>query len=286
MGIPTIDLDGRVAVVTGGASGIGLGMARAFAAAGMRVVIADIHAEAAEAAAAGLRTAGARAIGVQTDVSKLAEVEALATAAVAEFGAVHVLCNNAGVALQGMLHTVSVAAWEWLLGIDLFGPIYGVKVFQPIIEAQDWGHISSTASVSGIIAGAASGPYNVAKHGVVALMATLERELRARRTNVYASVLCPGPINTGIARNSSSLRPARPPRPVTAEAGSGARLGNKLNDLLAEHGMDPDEVGRIVLQAIRDERFWIFTHPSLNRHAEEQLGMMLDGGMLSRGKLV
>ena len=182
----------RVAVVTGAASGIGLGIARAFAAAGMKVVLADVREEPLEQAAAELRDGGGQAIAVRTDVTRLDEVEALAAATLAEFGAVHVLCNNAGVGGFARIADTTIDDWRWTLEVDLWGPIHGVKTFLPIIEAQDEGHINSTSSMAGLLAAPRLGAYNVAKHGVVALMATLERELRGAHSPVRTSVLCPG----------------------------------------------------------------------------------------------
>lgn len=179
----------KVAVVTGAAGGIGLGIARAFTEAGMSVVLAGIDADRVEAAAVGLRDGGHDAIGVRTDVSKLDSVQALADAAMDSHGRVDVLCNNAGAAVFAKLFNVTVDDWEWTLGIDLWGPIYGIKVFQPIIQdtATDGGHINTTSSVSGLVAGAAAGPYNVAKSGVIALMATLEREFRIAKSAASCS---------------------------------------------------------------------------------------------------
>src|ERR1700730_15384216 len=176
-------LEGRVAVVTGGAGGICLGMVGAFAGAGMRVVIADVRKDAIDAAVAELTGQGHEAIGVPTDVSKLPEVEALAAAALDAFRRGHVLCNNAGVGTFSPISRTSIDDWEWMLGIDLWGPIYGVKTFLPLIEREDQGHINSTASIAGLVAGGAAGRYNVAKHGIVALMTTLERELRAAKSS-------------------------------------------------------------------------------------------------------
>ena len=196
----------RVAVVTGAASGIGLGIARAFAAAGMKVVLADVREEPLEQAAAELRDGGGQAIAVRTDVTRLDEVEALAAATLAEFGAVHVLCNNAGVGGFARIADTTIDDWRWTLEIDLWGPIHGVKTFLPIIEAQDEGHINSTSSMAGLLAAPRLGAYNVAKHGVVALMATLERELRGEHSPVRTSVLCPGVVNTGFVANSAENR--------------------------------------------------------------------------------
>jgi NAD(P)-dependent dehydrogenase (short-subunit alcohol dehydrogenase family) len=205
-------VEGRVAVVTGAAAGMGLGMVRAFAAGGMRVVAADVRKEALDEAVAGLRAMGHDVVGVPTDVSQLADVENLATATIDTYGAVHVLCNNAGVGGRAPIAKTSIDDWEWILGIDLWGPIYGIKVFLPLIEKEEEGHINSTSSVAGLVAGAGVGAYNVAKHGVVALMATLERELRAAKSPVRASVLCPGAVNTDIGRNGLGS-PLRAPQP-------------------------------------------------------------------------
>ena len=274
----------KVAVITGAAGGIGLGMARAFTDAGMSVVIADIDTDRIETAAAELRAAGHDAIGVPTDVSELDEVQALADAAMDAHGRVDVLCNNAGAAVFAKLFNVTVDDWEWTLGVDLWGPIYGTKVFQPLIQqSQDGGHINTTSSVSGLVAGAAAGPYNVAKSGVIALMATLEREFRIAKSPHRASVLCPGPINTDIGRNS--VRNRRASKGEVAPAGdAGKKLGSKMNDFLSK-GMDPDEVGRIVLDGIMTGRFWMFTHPRLLRLYREQIELMDPDGALSEGRL-
>lgn len=277
-------VEGRVAVVTGAAAGMGLGMVRAFAAAGMRVVAADVRADALNTAVAGLRVDGREVIGVPTDVSQLPDVEALAAATMDAFGSVHVLCNNAGVGMFAPISKTSIDDWEWILGVDLWGPIYGIKVFLPLIEQEDEGHINSTSSVAGLVAGGAAGPYNVAKHGVVALMATLERELRAAKSPVRTSVLCPGAVKTDIGRNSMENRRAR--RGMTsARSAEGEKLGDKMAQALAD-GMDPDEVGHLVLDAILHDHFWIFTEPRLLRHLQEQVDVMMNERALSRLRLV
>ena len=275
---------GRVAVVTGAAGGIGLGMARAFAGAGMSVVLADFDAERLEATAVSLRDAGHDAIGIRTDVSKLADVQALADGVMDAHGRVDVLCNNAGVATFSKLADTTIEDWEWTLGVDLWGPIFGVKVFQPLIGRSPSGHINSTSSVAGLIAGAAVGPYNVAKHGVIALMATLEREFRIGKTAHHASVLCPGPINTDIGRNSvHNRRQAAGERaPATA---AGEKLGGKMSNLLSS-GMHPDEVGKLVLDAIVHGKFWVFTHPHLLKFIREQQDMAEADRSLSHGRML
>ena len=277
-------VDGRVAVVTGAASGIGLGMARAFTDSGMRVVLADAREDALDVAVGELRGKGHDVVGVVTDVSKRADVEALADATLDAFGAVHVLCNNAGVGIFAPIAKTTLDDWEWIIGVDLWGPIHGVRVFLPLIEREDEGHISSTASIAGLVAGGAAGPYNVAKHGVVALMATLERELRSARSGVRASVLCPGAVNTGISRNSMEIRGARRGR-TSGRSAEGEKLGTKMAQALAG-GMKPDEVGQLVLDAIIHDRFWIFTDPRLLRHVQEQVDVMVNELALSRLRLV
>ncbi len=276
----------KVAVITGAAGGIGLGMARAFVGAGMKVVLADFDAKRVEESAAALRADGHDAVGVVTDVSKRADVEALAEAAMDAHGRVDVLCNNAGVALLSKIAESTVEEWEWTLGIDLWGPIYGVKTFLPLIERNvEGGHINSTASVAGLIAASGAGSYNVAKHGVVALMATLERELRSARSIHRASVLCPGAINTGIGGNSVRQHRALLAGSTGNHSDTGRQIGNRMSAALAA-GMDPDDVGQLVLNAIRDEQFWIFTHPPLLRHATEQLALAESERLLTKGRLV
>jgi NAD(P)-dependent dehydrogenase (short-subunit alcohol dehydrogenase family) len=250
----------------------------------MRVVAADVRQEALDAAVTELQASGAEVVGVVADVSKLADVEALAQATIDAFGAVHVLCNNAGVGLFSPIAKTSIDDWEWILGIDLWGPIYGIKIFQPLIEREDEGHINSTSSLAGLVAGGSAGPYNVAKHGVVALMATLERELRAAKSNVRASVLCPGAVNTDIGRHSVESRRARRGNPQVRSA-EGDKLGAMTTNALAQ-GMDPDEVGHLVLNAIRHDRFWIFTEPRLNKLVQQQVDTMVEDGLLTRLRLM
>ena len=265
-------VEDRVAVVTGAASGIGLGMARAFAAAGMKVVLADAREEPLDQATTELRGRGGRAIAVRTDVTRLDEVEALADAAVAEFGAVHVLCNNAGVGGFARIAETTIEDWRWTLEVDLWGPIHGVKTFLPIIEREDEGHINATSSMAGLLAVPRLGAYNVAKHGVVALMATLERELRAAHSTVRTSVLCPGPVNTGFVANSGASR--------QRFTGAGADTVPSVGAIGG--GVDPDDVGRQVLEAIRDDRFWIFTAPDLVASVQRQTTAMAEDQALSR----
>ena len=273
------DCNGRVAVITGGASGIGLGMARAFAGAGMKLVIGDLDSAALDAAITELTTAGAEAVGRSCDVSQLSEIEALADMAVDSFGGVNVLCNNAGIGIPTATHKMKLDDWKWIIDVDLWGPIYGVNTFLPLIEEQGEGHINATSSMAGLIAGGMMGAYNVAKHGVVALMATLERDLRGRNSPITASVLCPGPINTNISRHSVEFRPGQA-KPKTDGATSG-KVASSIQAIL-EKGMDPDEVGRMVLDAIGSGEFWILTHPRWTKTLQKQLDFMNDDRSLPK----
>lgn len=274
-----MDVKGKTAVVTGGASGIGRGIARCLASTGMNVVLADIEQPPMDEMVAELTAIGTAAMGVRTDVSKLDQVEALAAAALDRFGAVHVLCNNAGVGVSNPVGATSLEDWRWTLDIDLWGPINGVHVFLPIMERQGEGHINSTASMAGLYAGASLGAYNVAKHGVVALMASLERDLRLAGSPVRASVLCPGPINTNIV-DSERNRPAE-----SAAQHLDTTAGKKFWDVLTKslsEGMNPDEVGPMVLDAVVNEKFWVLTHPEMTSWVSKQHESMVADRSLSR----
>lgn len=257
------DLEGRVAVITGGASGLGRAMADRFAAERMKLVLADVEGEMLARAEAELKQNGAAVLTMPTDVSKAAEVEALAERAFSHFGAVHVLCNNAGVALTGMLWESSLTDWEWVLGVNLWGVIHGIRAFVPRLIAQDSeGHIVNTSSMAGVLSQPGMGIYNVSKHGVVTLSETLHHELKQRGTKLRVSVLCPGFVATRIM-TSERNRPADlrnaaapPPRPREEEAAREATLR-----ALETSGLKPARVAEMVLDAIRSEKFYIFTHP-------------------------
>ena len=212
------DLAGKTAVVTGGASGIGRAMVDRFTAEGMNVVVADIDGAAAEATAAELVGAGHRAVGIRTDVSRLDDIRALAEATVDSFGAVHIVCNNAGVVIGGRVEDLTDDEWRWVIDVDLWGAINGVRVFLPLIEAQGAGHLVSTSSTSGLVAPPFIAPYSVAKAGVITLMEAVRRELDARQSPVGASVLVPGPVDTPLL-----TQPAQSPGDVDAAVGHARR---------------------------------------------------------------
>jgi len=265
------DFKNKVAVITGGASGIGLGMARAFAARGMKLVIADLDDAALATVTDEFKAAGVEAVSQLCDVSKHEHIQSLADLAINAFGEVNVLCNNAGVGIPTATHNMKLQDWKWIIDVDLWGPIYGVEVFLPLIEAAGEGHINSTSSMAGMIAARRMGAYNVAKHGVIALMASLERELRARKSPVTASVLCPGPINTNISAHSVQFRPsgAKP----KADGTKAGKMGAEIQAML-EQGMHPDEVGALVADAVENDRFWVLTHPRWTKTVQKQLDAM------------
>jgi NAD(P)-dependent dehydrogenase (short-subunit alcohol dehydrogenase family) len=244
---------GRVAVVTGGASGIGLALARRFAAEGMKIVVGDIEAPALDDALATLQADGADALGVVTDVADADQVQALADAALERFGAVHVVCNNAGVGSGGLSWEMPLSTWQWVLGVNLWGVVHGIRTFVPLLLRHGEGHVVNTASIAGLVSGPYMGPYNASKHAVVALSETLHHELALLGSNVRVSVLCPAWVNTRIA-DSARNRPAHLRADV--EQSDGAEV---LRSVIAS-GMPPEAVADKVLEAIRTEEFWIMTH--------------------------
>jgi NAD(P)-dependent dehydrogenase (short-subunit alcohol dehydrogenase family) len=255
------DLAGKVAVVTGAASGIGLGMATRFAEEGMHVVLADVEEPALQAAVASLQDRGlSDVIGVPTDVSNAAAVEALAQATLAAFGKVHVVCNNAGVGGGfGKIWEASLKDWQWALNVNLWGVIHGVHTFVPLLlEHGEPGHVVNTASIAGLVPGARV--YSVTKHAVVALSEALYHNLRQISAPVGASVLCPGLIDTrimfGYRNRPADLRNAPAQVASQREVDRAERIAN----LSAESGMPPAAVAEKVVDAIREEHFYVLTH--------------------------
>jgi NAD(P)-dependent dehydrogenase (short-subunit alcohol dehydrogenase family) len=264
----------RVAVITGGASGIGLGIARRCAREGMRVVLADIEPAALAQAEAELRAMGAQTRTVVADVSKAAEVEALARQALEAFGAVHLLCNNAGVGAGAAIWEGPLSDWEWVMGVNLWGVIYGVRVFVPIMLGQDTPcHIVNTASIAGLIDGPGLGIYKVTKHAVVTLSETLYHELALRGSKVHVSVLCPEWVNTRIM-DSARNRPAEL-QDAPAAPDPMAQAIEQMMRQAVEQGMSPDQVAERVFAAIRDEQLYIITHPETKKMIQRRMENML-----------
>jgi NAD(P)-dependent dehydrogenase (short-subunit alcohol dehydrogenase family) len=245
----------RVAVVTGAASGIGLALAERLAAEGMKVVMADIEAAPLAAAAEGLRRQGAAVLATRVDVSSPDDVERLARETYEAFGAAHVLCNNAGVAVIGAVHEHTLADWQWVVNVNLWGVIHGVRAFLPrMLAGGDEGHIVNTASMAGLTTAPFMSVYDVTKHGVVALSEAMYKEAQVTASPIGVSVVCPGLIDTNIMRSSRN-RPE-----ALAEQGKAGPMaqafGQGLSDRLAG-GYPPSEVAEQVVQGIREGRFYI-----------------------------
>jgi NAD(P)-dependent dehydrogenase (short-subunit alcohol dehydrogenase family) len=247
-GLP--DLAGKVAVVTGGASGIGKGIAAQLVAEGARVIIADVQRDAMEATAAEIG-----ATGVLTDVSDPASVDALAAAVLDRYGAVHVICNNAGIGPLAPVADLTLDDWRWMIGVNLWGVIHGVHTFLPVLKRnRDGGHIVNTASMAGLVAGPRLGAYAAAKYGVVGLSEVLAAELAADNSRVGVSVLCPGTVHTSIG-TSSRNRPADLP-----DAGF-KDIDIELEDNPRYRWIYPAEAGAVVVRAIKRGDLYALTHP-------------------------
>jgi NAD(P)-dependent dehydrogenase (short-subunit alcohol dehydrogenase family) len=266
-------LEGRVAVVTGAASGIGLALATRLAAEGMRLVLGDIEAPALEVAASRLRDDGAEVEARVTDVSKAAEVDALGRAALERFGGLHLAVNNAGVSGGGLSWDIPVETWEWILGVNLLGVIHGIRSFVPRIIESGGGHVVNTASLAGLTSPPFMGPYNVSKHGVVTLSETLYQELQLTHPEVGVTVVCPGWVRTRI-HEADRNRPAGLPDPAVGEAGAGLR---DVVTSLIEGGIDPAEVADKVVAAVRSGRVYVLTHEGSGEMAKSRVERIVDG---------
>ena len=252
------ELNGKTAVITGAASGIGLELANQFGAVGMNLVLADIEIEALAAAVADLEAAGYPVLANQLDVRDLDQVRALESAARERFGNVHVLCNNAGVGAGGAVADPDdIEVWRWTIDINLWGVIYGCKTFLPgMIEHGEEAHVVNTASMAGLGSAPMMGAYNVSKYGVVALSETLTQEMQMGKTNVGVSVLCPAFVATSIADSQRNL----PAELVDAAPVPSGEMKSAMEALVAG-GIPTEVVGAAVLDAVRHNRFWILTHP-------------------------
>jgi NAD(P)-dependent dehydrogenase (short-subunit alcohol dehydrogenase family) len=255
------EFSGRVAVVTGAASGIGRGLAERCALEGMKVVLADVDEAALAQAERELKDGGAEVFAVRTDVSKAGDVEALARETLGAFGAAHLLFNNAGVGAGTTVWESTLEDWQWTLGVNLWGVIHGVRTFVPLMLKQgDECHVVNTASMAGLVSGPALGAYKVAKHGVVSLSETLCCELALMKANVGVSVLCPAGVKTRVMecernrpdelRNASA---AESTHPAVAQA-------EGMLQRLVGSGMPPAQVAGAVFDAVREGRFYVLTH--------------------------
>lgn len=272
------DLKGKVAVVTGGASGIGRAMAERFAAEGMKVVLADIEEGALTRAESEMRATGATVASKRTDVSRGEDVEALAGFTIDTFGAVHVVCNNAGVGVGGVTWQQTVKDWEWVLGVNLWGVIHGIRAFVPIMLQQgDECHVVNTASGAGLHTRPWLAMYCASKHAVVALSESLYHELSLTGSKVKVSVLCPAVVNTRISESERNR-----PDVLRDAAGAGVpaqqmqAMEQAFRALLAT-GLPPEQVADAVVGAIRDERFYIITHEETKGRVSARLNDIIAG---------
>ena len=267
----------KVAVITGAASGIGRGLAERFAAEGMKVVLADIEAEPLAKLEAVLQVKGATVLTVRTDVSSATAVENLAERTLDAFGAVHILCNNAGVVCSRPVWEHTLADWEWVLGVNLWGVIHGIRSFVPRMLAQgDECHIVNTASILGLVGGSGEGIYKVSKHGVVVLSETLAAELAQKGTNIQVHVLCPGWARTGIL-DSARNRPSTLQNSAETEGPQEPVIGGSRNTRAEmEAGLSPAEVAAHVYNAIQNGTFYIHTHPEHKAWIRERMERILE----------
>jgi len=270
------DFAGKVAVITGAASGFGRAFADKGAALGMKLVLADIDEAALARAVDELRGAGAQVIGVRTDVSREADVAALAQATLDAFGKVHLLFNNAGVATVGFIWENSAHDWSWVFGVNVMGVANGVRVFTPIMLRQDEpAHIVNTSSVAGLVTAPGIGVYNASKHAVVALSETLHHDLRNAGAPIGCSLLCPAFVPTGIA-DAERTRPAGL-RNEGAPTRSQQAAGLQLQRAVQAGKKSAADIAELTFDAVREGRFYVLTHPAImdsvkQRHADIEEG--------------
>jgi NAD(P)-dependent dehydrogenase (short-subunit alcohol dehydrogenase family) len=254
------DLEGRTAFITGGASGLGLAMAEAFAGAGMKIALADVDEQALAAAAEHFHGRNVPVLTLRLDVTDRDAFAAAARRAVDEFGAIHVLCNNAGVYRGGRLDAVAYEDWDWVMGVNVGGVVNGLQSVLPYIRQNaEGGHIVNTASMAGMTGISGLGVYNASKFAVVGLSEALRGDLADR--DIGVSVLCPGMVRTRILESERN----RPEdlAPGSEEAEAAARAQSELMNLAMTTGIDAGEVGQLVLDGVREDRFWLFTHPEM-----------------------
>jgi NAD(P)-dependent dehydrogenase (short-subunit alcohol dehydrogenase family) len=264
-------LEGRVAAVTGAASGLGRAMALAFAAEGMHAALADVDEPGLKSTLNEVQSRGVRAFAMRVDVSRYQEVESFCSKAIAQFGATHVVCNNAGVSPLGAVWENTLADWQWILGVNLWGVIHGVRAFVPRLLAQGEGHVVNTASVAGLISPPGMGAYNVTKHAVVALSESLYHDLRLRGSPVGVSVLCPAYVPTGIADSERNR-----PRELCNPEKKPSKEEALLKKAVASGKLSADDVARAVVAAVKEERFYVLTHPRIKGAIRARMEDILD----------
>jgi NADP-dependent 3-hydroxy acid dehydrogenase YdfG len=266
------DFNGKVAVITGAGSGFGREFARIAAGLGMKLVLADIQEQALQAVASEFQNT--EILALRTDVSKQADMEALAAASFTRFGAVHLLFNNAGVGAGGFVWENSVADWEWVLGVNLWSVIHGIRLFVPRMLAQgDACHVVNTASVAGLLSAQTMGVYNVSKHAVVTLSETLFQDLRIASANIGVTVLCPAFVATGIA-DAERNRPAELQN-TGAPTQSQKIAAVQTKKAVSSGRLTAAEVAEKTFQCIRDGQFYCFTHPRILGSVELRLNDIL-----------
>lgn len=271
------NLFGRIAVITGAGGGIGAAMAWRFARAGMKIVVSDIDEAAAEATRQALGAAGHEAIAVRTDVADAADVEALADAAYRQFGAVHLLCNNAGVVPGGRHRAVweyPLEDWQWSLDVNLYGVVHGIRSFVPrMLAAGGEGHVVTTASVAGLISGAGSVVYGAAKHAAVRVTEALYAALQERGSPIGVTLLCPGLVNTRIYESERS-RPSKL-RPAAGPAQESPELQAIAARLYAD-AISADAVAEQLHQAVLDDRLYVLTTDSFDEAIRQRADAVLN----------
>ncbi|MCY3921052.1 MAG: SDR family NAD(P)-dependent oxidoreductase [Chloroflexota bacterium] len=269
------DFTNSTAVVTGAASGMGYAFAERFAAEGMNVVLADIETEALQAAVSRLEQQERSVVGIEVNTMQRESVESLRDQAIDRFGNIHVLCNNAGVTSSEdggsrNLWEIPNSTWDWVLGVNFYGVLYGIQTFLAhMVEHGEPGHVVNTSSVGGIVAG--SGAYSVSKHGVLSLSEGLYLDLRANNSNVSASVLCPGLVNTNLI-NAERNRPDQFGGP-TEPPGEGF-----ASDMNWKDAMDPSNVASLVWDAIVNDTFYILPHPGFDEIVKDRVDRILSRG--------
>jgi NAD(P)-dependent dehydrogenase (short-subunit alcohol dehydrogenase family) len=256
------ELEGRVAVITGASTGIGRATALAFAKAGMKVVLASQNEERLQHAVREAQETGADVLGVPTDVGDAAAVQALADRTVEHFGGVHLLMNNAGVFVPGWAWEISQSDWDWVLNVNLMGPLYAIRAFMPYLLAQEEGHVVNVASAGGLMPALAHAPYCTSKHAVVGLSKALRADLASKESPIGVTVVCPGAVATPITSQDSATGPGGVPRGSFNLSPDVAAVWDMVKDF-TDAGIPAEDVGTMIVSAVRDNRFWLLPNAQL-----------------------